>query len=85
PFFMRWRQQNRPDDYEMRKYRDKLHDLQAAVKLTERKLTEEDRSLSAKFGLMAIKLSSLNSFYQDYDPVTGEALSWSERLFRKDP
>ncbi|MCA0993483.1 HNH/ENDO VII family nuclease [Guptibacillus hwajinpoensis] len=71
--------------YEMRKYRDKLHDLQAAVKLTERKMTEEDRSLSAKFGLMALKFSGLNRLFQDYDPVTGEALSWSERLLGKNP
>ncbi|MCA0172955.1 hypothetical protein, partial [Bacillus sp. RAR_GA_16] len=71
--------------YEMRKYRDKLHDLQAAVKLTERKMTEEDRSLSAKFGLMALKFSSLNRLFQDYDPVTGEALSWSQRLLGKNP
>ncbi|WP_273834213.1 polymorphic toxin type 15 domain-containing protein [Guptibacillus sedimenti] len=71
--------------YEMRKYRDKLHDLQAAVKLTERKMTEEDDSLSAKFGLMALKFSGLNRLFQDYDPVTGEALSWSERLFGKNP
>ncbi|MCA0993479.1 DNA/RNA non-specific endonuclease [Guptibacillus hwajinpoensis] len=67
----------------MRKYRDKFHDLQAAVKLTERKMTEEDHSLSAKFGLMALKFSGLNRLFQDYDPVTGEALSWSERLFGK--
>ncbi|PFG12304.1 HNH endonuclease [Bacillus sp. es.036] len=71
--------------YEMRKYRDKLHDLQAAVKLTERKMTEEDRSLSAKFGLMALKFSGLNKLFQNYDPITGEALSWSDRLFGKNP
>ncbi|MDO6654493.1 AHH domain-containing protein [Anaerobacillus sp. 1_MG-2023] len=71
--------------YEMRKYRDKLHDLQAAVKLTERKMTEEDHSLSAKFGLMALKFSGLNKLFQNYDPITGEALSWSERLFGKNP
>jgi uncharacterized protein YukE len=71
--------------YEMRKYRDKLHDLQAAVKLTERKMTEEDRSLSAKFGLLALKFSGLNKVFQDYNPVTGEALSWSERLFGGNP
>ena len=71
--------------YEMRKYRDKLHDLQAAVKLTERKMTEEDHSLSAKFGLMALKFSGLNRLFQDYDPVTGEALSWSEHFFGKNP
>ena len=82
---MRWRQQNRPDDYEMRKYRDKFHDLQGAEKLTERKNAEEDRSLSAKFGLTALKFSSLNRLFQDYDPVTGEALSWRERLFGKNP
>ncbi|WLR59139.1 HNH/ENDO VII family nuclease [Guptibacillus hwajinpoensis] len=69
----------------MRKYRDKLHDLQAAVKLTERKMREEDHSLSAKFGLMALKFSGLNKLFQDYDPITGEALSWSERLFEKSP
>ena len=69
----------------MRKYRDKLHDLQAAVKLTERKMTEEDHSLSAKFGLMALKFSGLNRLFQDYDPVTGEALSWSEHFFGKNP
>ncbi len=72
--------------YEMRKYRDKLHDLQAAVKLTERKMTDEDRSLSEKFGLLALKFSGLNRLFQDYDPITGEALSWwSQRLFGKNP
>ncbi|MCA0993481.1 HNH endonuclease [Guptibacillus hwajinpoensis] len=34
---------------------------------------------------MALKFSSLNRLFQDYDPVTGEALSWSERLFGKNP
>jgi len=48
-------------------------------------MTEEDRSLSAKFGLLALKFSGLNSVFQDYGPVTGEALSWSERLFGKNP
>ena len=34
---------------------------------------------------MALKFSGLNSVFQDYGPVTGEALSWSERLFGKNP